>query len=63
MSLPVLSKHQLTEIAGAAGIDHRTALTGYARFLAGDVPPIVRLALELSRRGVEVVSAPASDAK
>ncbi len=64
MAMPILSKHELTEIAGAAGIDPRTAAMHYGRFLLGEVTPQVRLALELVRRGIEiVVPAPASTDK
>jgi hypothetical protein len=60
--MPDLDRNQLTEIAGRAQIDPRTAERLYAKFRAGDVPAAIKLAAELARLGI-VVSASASGAE
>jgi hypothetical protein len=61
--MPNFDRFQLLEIAGRAQIDPRTAVRTYAKLQRGEIPPLVRLALELQRMGIEVVAAPASGAK
>ena len=56
--MPSLTKNQLVEMAGACGVDPRTAVSLYARFLVGDLPPAARFMAELLRRGVEVPMTP-----
>jgi hypothetical protein len=61
--MPNLDRHKLVEIAGRAQVDPRTAVLAYAKLQRGEIPPVVRLALELQRMGIEVVPASASGAK